>query len=412
MVGWLCAVGWQAAMATTAFATTQQLEGLIALNVPSYAIKGWHSTLLCIAITMFAIVWNTIFVRKLPLIEGVGLILHVFGFVTFIVVLWVMAPRSDPKTVWTKFEDNSGWGSVGLSTLVGILGPMVTLIGSDSSCHLSEELKDAAWVLPRAMVATAIVNYAMGFVMTVTIMSTLGSDIPAILGTRFGQPWIQVLFNATESQAGTSVMTAILCLLLLFCSVNQITTSSRQLFAFARDKGLPFSSFLAKVSATHSPLKYVLEVTNISLGAAWLGRPRKRRPRNPPLHHTALAHHRRFYGRLQCHHISGPARTSILIHCGNRLRVCEACARGTASTLSLQSWKRGDFGERHCIELSVASIHLSLLSRGATSNACYDELELVALRVYRLVFAGLLLCVGETQLCGTGGISKAPVVAG
>ncbi|KAF2795955.1 amino acid transporter [Melanomma pulvis-pyrius CBS 109.77] len=247
MVGWLCAVGWQAAMATTAFATTQQLQGLIALNVPSYAIKGWHSTLLCIAITMFAIVWNTIFVRKLPLIEGVGLILHIFGFVTFLVVLWVMAPRSDPKTVWTKFEDNSGWGNVGLSTLVGILGPIVTLIGSDSSCHLSEELKDAAWVLPRAMVATAIVNYAMGFVMTVTIMSTLGSDIPAILGTRFGQPWIQVLFNATESQAGTSVMTAVLCLLLLFCSVNQITTSSRQLFAFARDKGLPFSSFLAKV---------------------------------------------------------------------------------------------------------------------------------------------------------------------
>jgi amino acid transporter len=210
-------------------------------------MKGWHSTLFSISITAFAIVWNTVFVRKLPLIEGLGLTLHVFGFFAFVVVLWVMGPRSDSKTVWTKFEDNSGWGNVGLSTLVGILGPIVTLIGSDSSCHLSEELRDAAWVLPRAMVATAIVNYTLGFIMTITIMSTLGDDVSAILTTRFGQPWIQVLFNATESRAGTSIMTAVLCILLLFCSVNQITTSSRQLFAFARDQGLPFSGFLAYV---------------------------------------------------------------------------------------------------------------------------------------------------------------------
>lgn len=253
----MCVVGWQAAMATTALATTSQLQGLIALNVPSYTVQGWHSTLFSIAITTFAIIWNTVFVRKLPVIEGLGLILHVFGFFAFVVVLWVMGPRSDTKAVWTDFQDNSGWGSVGLATLVGVLGPTVTLIGSDSSCHLSEELRDAAWVLPRAMVATALVNYSLGFVMTVTIMSTLGDDVAAILGTRLSQPWIQVLLNATESQTGTSVMTAVLCVLLLFCAVNQITTSSRQLFAFARDKGLPFSSFLAHVRFYGSLVQFV-----------------------------------------------------------------------------------------------------------------------------------------------------------
>lgn len=244
----MCVVGWQAAMATTAYAVTQQLQGLIVLNMPSYVIQGWHSTLFAVAITAFAILWNTVFIRKLPLIEGLGLTIHVFGFFAFVVVLWVMGPRSDTKTVWTHFEDSSGWGSKGVATLVGILGPIVTLIGSDSSCHLSEELKDAAYVLPRAMVATALVNYALGFIMTVTIMSTLGDDVSSVLSTPLGQPWIQVLLNATESTVATSIMTAILCLLLLFCAVNQITTSSRQLFAFARDKGLPFSDFLATVS--------------------------------------------------------------------------------------------------------------------------------------------------------------------
>ncbi|KAF2713003.1 amino acid transporter [Pleomassaria siparia CBS 279.74] len=246
IVGWLCAVGWQAGMGAIAFSATQQLEGLIALNLP-YEIKGWHSTLICIATTIFAILWNTVFIRKLPLLEGLGFILHAFGFVAFLTVLWVMAPRTPAKQVWTTFEDNSGWGNTGLSTVVGILGPMATLIGSDSSCHLSEELKDASWVLPRAMVATAIVNYAMGFVMTVTICSTLGTDTMSVLTTRLGQPWMQILLNATESVAGTSVMAATVWVLLLFCATNSITTSSRQLFAFARDKGLPFSDYLAKI---------------------------------------------------------------------------------------------------------------------------------------------------------------------
>lgn len=243
----MCVIGWQAAMATCALATTQQLQGLIALNMPSYMAQGWHGTLFSIAITFFAIIFNTVFASKLPVIEVIGLILHVSAFVAFIAILWIMAPHSDPKTVWMNFEDNSGWGSAGLSTLVGILGPIVTLIGSDSSCHLAEELRDAAWVLPRAMFATALINYALGFIMTVTIMSNLGSDVSAVLSTKFGQPWIQVLYNATGSKAGTSVMVAVVWVLLLFCSVNQVTTTSRQLFAFARDRGVPFSPFLAYV---------------------------------------------------------------------------------------------------------------------------------------------------------------------
>jgi hypothetical protein len=88
-LGWLCAVGWQAAMATTAYATALQFQGLIALNVETYVIKGWHGTLFSIAITVFAIVWNTSLIRKLPLLEGIGLTLHVFGFFSFLVVLWV-----------------------------------------------------------------------------------------------------------------------------------------------------------------------------------------------------------------------------------------------------------------------------------------------------------------------------------
>lgn len=82
-------------MATTAYATALQIQGLISLNVESYVIRGWHGTLFSIAITIFAIVWNTVLIRKLPLLEGIVLTLHVFGFFAFVTVLWVSS-RSLP----------------------------------------------------------------------------------------------------------------------------------------------------------------------------------------------------------------------------------------------------------------------------------------------------------------------------
>ena len=131
---------------------SQQIETLIVLNDPSYVIQGWHGTLFSIAVTIFAIIWNTVLIRKLPLLEGIVLTLHVFGFFAFLVVLWVMGPRSPAKETFTDFQDNSGWANIGLSCLVSLLGPVLTLIGSDSSCHLSEELRDAAYILPRLVV--------------------------------------------------------------------------------------------------------------------------------------------------------------------------------------------------------------------------------------------------------------------
>jgi choline transport protein len=298
-------------MATTAFATAQQLQGLIVLNSPSYVIKGWHSSLLTIGITAFAIFWNIVCVRKLPLIEGIGFALHVAGFFAFIVVLWIMGPQSNIKTVLTNFEDRSGWGSNGLSTLIGMLGPVVTLIGSDASCHLSEELKDAARVLPKAMVFTSFINYSLGIVMTFTVMSMLGDDIPGILTTPLGQPWIQVLLNATESKVHTSILTAVVCLLLLFCAINQVTTSSRQLFAFARDKGLPFSDFLADVG--YIPFTRRCFLLTTLLGPSGWGHPSQRSHNDASFHELIIPYHHRFGLCLQRYYLSGTSCPHLIL---------------------------------------------------------------------------------------------------
>ncbi|XP_014555116.1 hypothetical protein COCVIDRAFT_39038 [Bipolaris victoriae FI3] len=247
IVGWLTVFAWQVNVAGTSYAVAQQIQSLIALNLPSYTIKGWHGTLLSIFITLSSILWNTLLVNKLPLMEGIALTLHMLSFFAFVVVLWVMGPRANVHDTWTEFDDPSGWGNKGLATLVGILGPSLTIGGSDLAVHLAEEVEDAADVMPRAMVATSLTNYILAIVMTVTVFSNLGTERAGVRKTELGQPWIQILANATESRVAANVMTVVVVLMMLFACINQLTAASRQLWSLARDGGLPFSGWLSHV---------------------------------------------------------------------------------------------------------------------------------------------------------------------
>ncbi|KAF2764011.1 amino acid transporter [Teratosphaeria nubilosa] len=245
VTGWFALLGWQSSLVGTAYGAGQQFEAIAALSIPTYVTKGWHGCLFTIALTALAIPFNTVLYRKLPQAEGIVILLNIFGFMAVIVVLWVMGPRGGRETI-TAFETN-GWNSVGLSCLVGMLSPIFVLIGADAQCHLSEELYNAAYVLPRAMVATSIINYLMGFAMVLTVMFTVGPDVDSVLHTRLGMPWVQIMYNATGSYTASMTFACLVGSLLTCCLINNVTAASRQLWSFARDGAIPGSRFLARV---------------------------------------------------------------------------------------------------------------------------------------------------------------------
>lgn len=94
--------------------------------------------------------------------------------------------------------------------------------------------------------ASLFLNGALGFVMLVTYLFCVG-DLNEVLKTETGYPFIQVFYNATGSKGGASAMTSILIVLTICGCISNVATASRQLFAFARDGGMPFSSFLSHV---------------------------------------------------------------------------------------------------------------------------------------------------------------------
>lgn len=136
VTGWICVLGWQTGITSTAFLTASQIQSLIVINNPTYEFERWHTTLLVIAVSLCAILFNTFLASKLPIIEAVVLILHIGGFFAILVPLWVMAPRADATAVFTEFNNGGEWSSVGVSVLVGLLSPVFTFLGPDSATHV------------------------------------------------------------------------------------------------------------------------------------------------------------------------------------------------------------------------------------------------------------------------------------
>lgn len=94
---------------------------------------------------------------------------------------------------------------------------------------------------------SVLVNVTLVFIVIITVCFTIG-DIESVSLTPTGYPFIQIFFNATQSYAGTNVMTAIIIVMLSACAVSEVAAASRQIWSFARDAGLPGHSWLSKVS--------------------------------------------------------------------------------------------------------------------------------------------------------------------
>ena len=134
--------------------------------------------------------------------------------------------------------------------------PLTFLVG--------EEIKDASITLPRAIMGSLAVNATLTFIVIITICYCLG-DPEAAAASTTGYPFIEMLISGTRSLAGTNVMVAIVIIMLAACGITEVAAASRQIWAFARDQGLPGHRWLCRVSpGWNIPLPAVIVSLTIS----------------------------------------------------------------------------------------------------------------------------------------------------
>jgi amino acid transporter len=176
--------------------------------------------------------------------------------------MWAVSDHVPAQRVFTEFQDGGGWGNMGLSVLVGISSPIFFFVGPDAGVHMSEELKgtssspwaaqrtpltirtDASIILPRAMMFSIIFNGALGVVMLITFVFCI-PNINAVIV--LNQPILQVIYNISGSYSAACILGSLLLVLIAAATITNIATASRQAWAFARDRGFPYSSWIMKV---------------------------------------------------------------------------------------------------------------------------------------------------------------------
>ncbi|KAI4231321.1 MAG: hypothetical protein L6R40_007766 [Gallowayella cf. fulva] len=130
LTGWLTVAGWQAFVASGCYLCGTLIQGLIVLQHPHYSPALWHGTFLFWAVAAFGVFFNTVVSRALPQIEGMILVLHVFGFFAILIPLVYLSPHVSSQDVFTRFLNGGGWPTQGLSFFVGLIGNVFAFLGT------------------------------------------------------------------------------------------------------------------------------------------------------------------------------------------------------------------------------------------------------------------------------------------
>ena len=113
---------------------------------------------------------------------------------------------------------------------------------------MSEEIQDAAIIVPRSILLTILVNGTLAFGMLIVTLFAL-VDVDDALNSPTGFPFMSIFLKSTGSTAGSAVLASILVVMQFSANAGLLAASSRMCWSFARDRGLPFWNWLQHVSS-------------------------------------------------------------------------------------------------------------------------------------------------------------------
>lgn len=136
-----------------------------------------------------------------------------------------------------------------IAFLVGLLYPLYTITGFDGSAHTSEETVNARVSVPRGMLHSVFWSLVFGLAMAISFIVAM-PDLAA--GAKDGgNSWFNMFNNMPIPAALRAVLAIGIVLANYLCALAAVTSTSRMIFAFARDDGLPGSSMLKVISPAH-----------------------------------------------------------------------------------------------------------------------------------------------------------------
>ena len=123
---------------------------------------------------------------------------------------------------------------------------LTSVAAFDGILHMSEEVKNAAVAVPQTMVQGIIINGILAFGFLIALLFTMG-NVENALESPTGYPIIEIFYQATHSVTATNGLMSLILITAFVALFGALASVTRLTWAFARDRGLPFSDFFAYV---------------------------------------------------------------------------------------------------------------------------------------------------------------------
>jgi amino acid transporter len=193
-------------------------------------------------------------IRLVAWLNDFSVTVHVVGVIVIVGALLFFAPKQPAGFFFARVTSNSeGWPYWWAFT-VGLLQAQWTFTGYDASASVSEETMDPRRRVPWGIVMAVVVSSVVGYLLLIALTLAI-RDIPAVLNARDANgndipAVIAILVGALGERVG-SLFTGLAAMAMWFCGLSAVTWSSRTIYAFARDNGLPGSTWWRRVSTKY-----------------------------------------------------------------------------------------------------------------------------------------------------------------
>ncbi|MCW2526388.1 MAG: amino acid permease [Pseudonocardiales bacterium] len=259
--GWLNLIGLLAIDASVAYGCATFLD----LTLDTYSV-GWakHYSLnrvflLFIAVLVLAALVNIFSSHLLAVLNNISVWWHVAGAAAVILILiFVPNHHASVSAVFTHSVNNTGFfgghtGGAGFILYVLPLAAILTqytITGYDASAHLSEETKSAANSAAKGIWQSIFYSAIGGWILLLAFLFAV-QDEGAVTA---GGGGVALIFTQalTSGWAGTVLLIATAGQ--FFCTVACMTSTTRMLFAFSRDRAVPGHKYWSHLNKNRVPV--------------------------------------------------------------------------------------------------------------------------------------------------------------
>ena len=186
-------------------------------------------------------------VRLVALINNTGVVFEILGMVVFALVLLAFHNHQGIKVV----TNSAGIPVNGSTFLAAMFMSLFVIYGFDTASTLSEETRDPRRTAPKAVLYSVIGAFIIGGVF---LLGTLVA-IPN-MHTAIANAWSPAnIIEANFSTGFATVYLLVVSAAIFVCCLSIMASTIRLCFGMSRDKTLPISKPLSRVSPTlHTPV--------------------------------------------------------------------------------------------------------------------------------------------------------------